>query len=511
MADFHFWRWRQREEEELDREIEVHLALEVEDQLEAGVPLRDAQLAARRAFGSVAATKEELKDMRTGAALERLWQETRHAARRLRRSPVFALATVLTLALAIGANAAIFAVVYRVVLNPLPYGDSGRLVALEFSIPIRNIATVYYIPSRLYFQYLERAHTFDGLALYVATNELTLTGQGNPERIRVSRTSSSLASVLRVRPAIGRWFNEREMAPGAAPAAVLSHGLWVRRFGQDPNVIWRPIPLDGIPTVVVGVMPASFAFPDTRIDVWVPAPYITRTTATDAYAFAAVGRLRDGATLAQARSEMTRLAVDLDPSYPNNGYKVLVSTARTLLDAPVGSIAVTLWTVLAAVGLVLLVACANVANLFLVRSEAKQREIAVRRALGAGNRAVARYFLTESALLCTAGGAVGLALAWSALRVLAAFGPPNLPRLNEIRLDALVVTFTCVLNVVTAIAFGSLPLCRFTPVIQSLHEGGRGSAANRAQHGARHLLMGVQVALALVLLVASGLMLRSFL
>src|SRR4051794_27821432 len=164
MADFHFWRWRQREEEELDREIEVHLALEVEDQLEAGVPLRDAQLAARRAFGSVAATKEELRDMRTGAALERLWQETRHAARRLRRSPVFALATVLTLALAIGANAAIFAVVYRVVLNPLPYGDSDRLVALEFSIPIRNIATVYYIPSRLYFQYLERAHTFDGLA-----------------------------------------------------------------------------------------------------------------------------------------------------------------------------------------------------------------------------------------------------------------------------------------------------------------------------------------------------------
>ena len=168
--------------------------------------------------------------MRTGAALERLWQETRHATRRLRRSPAFALATVLTLALAIGANAAIFAVVYRVVLNPLPYGASNRLVALEFSIPIRNLATVYYILFRLYFQYLERAHTLDGLALYVATNELTLTGQGNPERIRVSRTSSSLASVLRVTPAIGRWFNESEMAPGASPAAVLSHGLWVRRF-----------------------------------------------------------------------------------------------------------------------------------------------------------------------------------------------------------------------------------------------------------------------------------------
>src|SRR5256712_1172612 len=411
MADFRFWRWRQLEDDDLDRELEVHLALEVEDQVEAGVPLRDAQLAARRAFGSVALTKEELRDMRTGAALERLWQETRHAARRLRRSPAFALATVLTLALAVGANATIFAVVYRVVLNPLPYGASDRLVALEFSIPIRNLSTVYYIPSRLYFQYVERAHTLDGLALYVATNELTLTGQGNPERIRVSRTSSSLASVLRVTPAIGRWFNESEMAPGASPSAVLSHGLWVRRFGQDPNVIGRPIPLDGVPTVVVGIMPASFAFPNPRVDVWVPAPYVTRTTATDAYAFAAVGRLRDGATLAQAQSELTRLAVDLDPSYPNNGYKVLVSTARTLLDATVGGIAVTLWILLVAVGLVLVVACAHVAHPFLVRSEAKQREIAVRRALGAGNRAIAHYFLTESALLCAVGGAIGLALA----------------------------------------------------------------------------------------------------
>src|SRR2546425_5253346 len=434
LAAFRFWRWRQLEDDDLDRELEVHLALEVEDQVEAGVPLRDAQLAARRQFGSVTFTKEELREMRTGAALERLWQEIRHAARRLLRSPAFTLATVLTVALAIGANASIFAVVYRVVLNPLPYGASDRLVALEFSIPIRNLSTVYYIPSRLYCQYLERAHTLDGLALYVATNELTLTGQGNPERIRVSRASSSLASVLRVTPAIGRWFNESEMAPGASPAAVLSHGLWVRRFGQDPNVIGRPIPLDGVPTVVVGIMPASFAFPNPRVDVWVPAPYVTRTTATDAYAFAAVGRLRDGATLAQAQSELTRLAVDLDPSYPNNGYKVLVSTARTLLDATVGGIAVTLWILLVAVGLVLLVACANIANLFLVRSEARQREITVRRALGAGSGGIAGYFFAESLLLSLAGGALGLLAAWYGVRLLVAFGPSDLPRLHEIAL-----------------------------------------------------------------------------
>jgi len=510
MPDFRFWRWRRQEDEELDRELDVHFALEIEVQREAGVPLRDAQLAAHRAFGSVALTKEELRDMRRGAALERLWQETRHAARRLLRSPAFALATVLTLALAVGANAAIFAVVYRVVLNPLPYGASDRLVALEFSIPIRNIPSVYFVPSRLYFQYLDRARTLSGLAMYMGANDVTLTGQGAPERIRVSRTTSSLASVLRVTPAQGRWFTDAEAAPGASQVAVLSHGFWVRRFGQDPGVIGRPISLDGVPTVVVGVMPSSYAFPDPRIDAWVPAPFATRTTATDAYMFAVVGRLRDGATIAEARSELTRLAVDLEPLYPTNGYRALASTATRLLDATVGSIAVTLWILLVAVGLVLLVACANVANLFLVRSEAKQREIAVRRALGAGNRAIVQYFLTESALLCATGGAIGLALAWAALRVLVAFGPPNLPRLNEVALDRLILAFTFGLSLVTALALGSIPLLRFTPVIQSLHESGRGSAASQGRHHARHLLMGVQVALALVLLVASGLMLRSF-
>jgi putative ABC transport system permease protein len=516
MRDFRFWRWRKDEDDDLDRELQVHLEIATDERLEAGVPLRDAQRAARREFGSVTSTREELRDMRTGAAIERLWRETRHATRRLLRSPAFTVAIVLTLALAIGANAAIFAVVYRVVLNPLPYGESERLVALEFSVPVRNVPKVYYVPSRLYFQYLDRAHTLDGLALYVATNELTLTGQGSPERIRVSRTTPSLASVLRVAPAVGRWFSDNEAAPGASPAAVLSHGFWVRRFGQDPEVIGRPIALDGVPTVVVGVMPASFAFPDPRVDVWIPAPYVTRTTATDGYAFAAVARLRDGATVAEARSELTRLAVELDPSYPNNGYKGLVSTATTLLDATVGNITVTLWILLTAVGLVLFVACANVANLFLVRSEFRQQEIAMRRALGAGNREIAQYFLTESTLLSLAGGAIGLALAWGTVHMLVAFGPAvgpwwtNLPRLHEVRLDGVVCVFIFALSLVTALAFGSLPLLRFTSLAQPLHQSRVWSTASRSRHRTRHLLMGGQIALAVVLLVASGLMLRSF-
>jgi len=510
MRNLLFWRWRRAEDDDLDREIETHLELATDEHLEAGLPPRDAQLAAHREFGSVAFTKDELRDMRTGAALDRLWQETRFAWRRLLRSPAFTLATVLTLALAIGANTSIFALVYRVILNPLPYGNADRLVALQFSMPARNVPRIYYIPSRLYFQLLDRARTLNGVALYMGATELTLTGQGTPERVRVSRTTSSLASVLRVAPAQGRWFTEAETAQGASPVAVLSNGFWLRRFGRDPHIVGRSISLDGVPTIVLGVMPASFGFPDARVDAWMPAPFVTRTTATDGYNFAAVARLRDGASIAEARSEITQLVTDLDPSYPNNGYKALVSVATTQLDATVGDIAVTLWILLASVGLVLLVACANVANLFLVRSEVRQREISMRRALGAGNRAIAHYFLTESALLSLAGGAIGLAIAWTAVQLLAAFGPVNLPRLDEVRLDGLVWTFTFALSLVTTVALGLIPLLRFTPLAASLHESGGWSTATRARYRTRYLLMGVQIVLALVLLVASSLMLRSF-
>jgi predicted permease len=441
--------------------------------------------------------------------MDRMTLEIRQAARRLLKSPAFTVPAMLTLALAIGANAAIFAVVHRVLLNPLPYGDSDRLVSLEFAIPSRNVPAIYFVTSRIYYQLMDRARSIDGIALYMGANELTLTGEGIPERIRVSRTTPSLALVLRVTPALGRWFTEAEGMPGASPVVVLSHGLWVRRYGQDPGVVGRTVTLDGVPTTVVGVMPASYAFPDPRIDVWVPVP-MSRATASNAFNFAEVARLRDGATLADARSELTRLTAELEPEFPNNGYKALVSTAKPLLDATVGSVSTTLWILLASVGLVLLIACANVANLFLVRSEVRQREIAVRRALGAGGRAIARYFLTESLLLSIAGGAIGLSLAWGATRLLIAFGPDSLPRLEDVRLDGVVLVFTSAMSLLTAVAFGSIPFLRFAPLAASLHDSTRSHTASRSRHRTRHLLMGGQIALALVLLVASGLMLRSF-
>jgi putative ABC transport system permease protein len=446
---------------------------------------------------------------RRAGRMDGMMQEIRFAARRLLRAPAFTVATIVTLGLAIGANSAIFALVQRVVLNPLPYGEPDRIIALRYAMPSRNVSAVYSIPSRFYYQYLDRARTLESLALYWPVNraEATLTGRGDPERIGFIAATPSLLSVLRLTPAHGRWFNDSEGLPGGAPVAVLSHRLWQRRYHQDPGAIGAVVTLDGVARTVIGIMPATFAFPDARTDVWIPAP-LNRATANDGYQFGAVARMRDGVTIDRVRNEVTVLTVGLDGSYPANGYKALVSTATTLIDATVGDISRTLWMLLAAVGLVLLVACANVTNLFLVRSDVRQREIAVRRALGAARGSVARYFLSESLLLSLIAGVIGLALAWGAVRAVVLFGPANLPRIHEVRLDGVAVSFGALLSVMAALAFGSIALFRPVPLADMLHMSGRGHSAGRNR--VRHLLMAGQVALALVLLVASGLMLRSF-
>jgi predicted permease len=438
--------------------------------------------------------------------MDTIAQELRHAARRLVRTPVFTAAAATTLALAIAANAAIFTLVYRVVINPLPYADSQRLLFLDYGIPSRNVPSGVPVMSwQLYHQIADNARTLDSVAAYTGTFA-TLTGSGTPERVAIVRATPSLMSVLRAAPALGRWFTEAEGVPGAPAVAVLTHGFWVRRFGADPAIVGRTILLSGAPTAVVGVMPASFRFPQSPMDLWMPAQS-TRASASFLFEVQGVARLRDDATVASARTEITSLIEQLARVAPNQ--TGIVSTALPLNDAVVGNIAGALWILLAAVGIVLLVACANIANLFLVRSESRQREVAVRRALGAGTARLARYFLTESVLLGVIGGLLGLALAWGGIRLLVAFGPANLPRLGEVRIDAVVVLFTAALSVLAAIAFGAIPLLRLAPITVTLHDTGRGQTATRGQHRARHVLMTAQVALALVLLVASGLMVRS--
>ena len=438
--------------------------------------------------------------------MDTLAQELRHAARRLVRTPIFTAAAATTLALAIAANAAIFTLVYRVVLNPLPYADSGRLIFLDYGIPGRNVPSgVPTMTWQLYHQLADNARLLDSIAAYTGGSG-TLTGSGTPERLVIARGTPSLLSVLRVTPALGRWFTEQEGVLGTPAVAVLTHGFWVRRFGADPAVVGRTIVIDGVPTDVVGVMPVSFAFPRPQIDLWQPAQS-TRASASFLFSIQGIARLRDDATVTSARAEITNLIEDLARRAPNQ--TGIVSTALPLHEFFVGRIAEALWILLAAVGLLLLVACANIANLFLVRSESRHREVAVRRALGAGTQRLARYFLAESVLLGVVGGIVGLALAWGGVRLLVAFGPVNLPRLNEVRIDAVVVLFTAGLSLLAALAFGAIPLLRLAPITATLHDSGRGQTATRGQHRARQILMTAQVALALVLLVASGLTVRS--
>jgi predicted permease len=468
-------------------------------------------LALSERFGASARTRrrrQQLLSVPKAGIMDVISQEIRQAARRLVRTPVFTAAAALTLALAIGANASLFTVVHRVVLNPLPYPESERLIALDYGFPARNIASgMTSMAWQLYFQLVDQARTLERVAAFESGGAVTLTGRGEPERIMVTRATPSLASVLRVSPAIGRWFTEAEGVTGAAAVAVLSHGLWVRRFGSDRSIVGRSIALDGVPTEVIGVMPADFNFPDVRSEAWTAAQS-TRANASFLFTLTGVARLREGVTVETARAEITALIQDLSRRVPNQ--RGIASAAVPLHDAIVGRIASTLWMLLASAGLVLLVACANVANLFLVRSETRQREVAVRRALGAGSRSIARYFFSESVLLAAAGGVVGIALAWGGVQLLVTFGPTNLPRLNEVRIDGVVLAFSLALSLISAAAFGLIPLLRLAPVATTLQEHGRGQTATRGSHRARQLLMGAQVALALILLIASGLMVRSF-
>ena len=441
-------------------------------------------------------------------------QEIRHAVRRLLRAPLFTLTATLTLALAVGANASIFAVVQSVLLNPLPYPASDRLIELDHGSERLRFPSGMGLTQGLYFHYAERSRTLESLAIY-RTADMTVTGDGDPERIRLARASTSLASVMRVAPVIGRWFRSEEGRPGASPVAMLSHGLWVRRYSSDPRILGRTLTVGGVPTEVIGVMPASFAFPDPRVDMWIAEP-LAREMGFGLWNYKGVARRRTGVSLDDARAELNGLIGDVANAYPGDLLAIgnvetrLAFTGRTLRDATVGGVARALWILLASVGVVMLVASANVANLFLVRSDTRQREVAVRRALGASRLGIVRYFLGESVLLSLAGGVFGLAFAAGAVRLLVAHGPATLPRLQEIRLDATTLAFAVALCTIAALSFGAIPLWHAAEIATSLQEIGRGTTASRGRHRMRHVLMAGQVALALVLLVSSGLMVRSF-
>jgi predicted permease len=444
-------------------------------------------------------------------------KDVRHAFRRLVRSPAFTVAATLTLALGIAANTAIFTVVESVILSPLPYADSDELLWMDHVAPGIELPGSLGLSQGLYEYYRARGRTFESLAIYRDV-EWTLTGEGEPARLAGIVATASLGDALRVPPALGRWFTEEE-AQDEAGVVVITHGLWSARFGRDTNILGRTIRLDGTPREVIGVLPASFAFPDASVQLFAPQRINEQQRQTvGGFNFRSVARLREGAAVPDVKRELDELIAGLGDAFPGDPVVPAVATARLagmpelLVDHEVGGVRRTLWILLGMVGLVLLIACANVANLFLVRSEGIQREVAVRRALGAGQAGIVRYFLAESALLCFAGAAVGLGLAWAGVRLLIRLGPADLPRLNEVAIGPAAIGWTALIAILATVVFGAIPLLRREAALApTLREGGRGSTVGRARFRARNALMATQVALALVLLVGSGLMVRSFL
>ncbi len=437
------------------------------------------------------------------------WQDLRYGARTLLKNPGFTLIAVVTLALGIGANTAIFSVVNGVLLSALPYPQAEQLMMVWLDNRrqgIRDDITSY--PN--FQDWRSQNKTFQGMA-GVRTLNVNLTGVGEPEQISAATVSVDFFSLIGVNPAQGRGFTAEEEQPGKDKVVVLSHGLWQRRFGGDAGILNRTISLNGETHTVVGVMPPGFQFP-REVELWGPlAPGERTRAARGSFWLPVMGRLKPGVTQAQAQADMDLIGRQLEQQYPdiNTGYGVNVVP---LIEQTVGNIRRSLLVLLGAVAFVLLIACANVANLLLARGAARQREIAVRAALGAGRWRLARQLLTESALLAIVGGALGVLLAWWGLQLLLDLNPANIPRLENIRLDGAALGFTLGVSLLTGLIFGLVPALQTSQqeLGETLKEGGRsGSGAPRAQR-IRSAFIVAEVALTLALLIGAGLLIRSF-
>jgi len=507
---------RDRAESELSRELEHHLAMETEANLRAGLPPAEARLSALRAFGGVAQAQEECRDAWGVRFMDNLRQDFGYSLRGLRRNPGFSSVVVLTLALGIGANTAIFSVVQGVLLRPLPYASPDRVVTLNQAAPQAGQPSLgFSVPD--FTDFRERNRTFSALAEYHSMWFILL-GRPEPERVQTGVVSDNFFDLLGVKPLLGRTFLPGEDQPGAAPVLVLSHEYWQRSFGGDPAVVGRVFEMNNRPHTVVGVLPPLPAFPNAD-QVYMPASacpfrgapgtFTNRQGRIISHVFA---RLKDGVNATQAADDARRVGVELcgefPASYPvNGGYSVGLQDVAT---AFIGDSRQPLFLLLATSGFVLLIACANVANLALARLVRRDRELAVRAAMGAGRGRILRQLLTENLLLALVGGAGGLVLAAGGVRLLVQYAGQFLPRANEISINSPVLLFALLLSVATGLLFGSRPtLPTGDRLAEMLKDGSRGTGS--ARNRLRALLVVSQVAVSVPLLVCAGLTARSLL
>ena len=505
-----------RLDEDLDVELGSHLQLLIEEKVRRGMTPEEARYAARREFGGVEQTREAYRDARGLPMLEVIVQDLRYALRTLRKNPGFAAVAILTLALGIGANTAIFSVVNAVLLRPLPFPQADRIVAVcQTSERIGVLRNGVSFPN--FEDWVQQNHSFDAMGAFHAS-DITMTGAGDPEIVPSAVVTSGLFSVLGARPVAGRLFIPSDDLPGAAPVVLVSERLWRERFNAAPDFVGKTITLNRQPFTVAGILPGDFQFPfeTPPPDLWVPVQHDRNfrdlIPRRGGHYLSVIARLKRGVTRVQSEAELIGINSALIKQYPADdagwGIRIAPLQHEIVGDAQLGLV-----VLLGAVAVVLLIACANVANLLLARATLRLRELAVRAALGAGRKRIVRQLLTESSLLGGMGGGLGTVLAWWAVRGFAKWLPSDLPRIHAIQVDKWVLVFTLALSGVVSLLFGLAPALQVTStkLVDDLKEGSRGGSGGGARRRMRSTLVVCEVALAVVLLTGSGLLLRSFL
>lgn len=505
-----WWNFRRKWEGDASEELRFHIEQQTAANMAAGIAPDEARRQAVLQLGAIEGVKESCREQRRGFWLETLWADLRYAIRTMLRSPGFTVVAIVTLALGIGANTAIFSVVNGVLLNPLPFPHPEELVTLHESKPNFENGSISYSNFR---DWQRENHTFSSIAVSRKISFI-LTGVGEPENLQAEFVSSDLFTLLAVKPVIGRLLARGEDEIGAAPVVLISETLWKRKFGGSPDVLGKTIALDGEGSTIVGVIPPildlqlwSFRNSDVYMPIgqWRNPLLPERDSGLGIHG---IGRLKPGVTIEQARADMDEITRSLAAEYPDSD-KGIGASILPLMQDMVGNVRPFLLLLLAAVGFVLLIACVNVANLLLARANARAREFAIRSALGAGQGRLIRQLLTESALLGLVGGALGLALAAWATRAALSRIPLTLPRAAGVGIDVRVLIFTLAISLLAGIVFGLAPALKtLNPILQeTLKEGGRGASGTRQR--AQSVFVVVEMALALVLLVGAGLMVRT--